>query len=93
MFKLRYWLVALALCTTAACSSSDKDNGALAGNVPSVGQSVTVSVTAKDGGDVKIGAAKLSIAAGALDADTDITLEIQKPAADLPEADTVQGPV
>jgi hypothetical protein len=103
MFKLRYWFVVLAVSVTAACSSSsDKgtgssgssgSSGSTTGDVPAVGQMTTVSITADSGGDVALGAAKLSIPAGALSADTDITMQTETPSSDLPELTTVKGPV
>jgi hypothetical protein len=95
MFKLRYWFVVLAISATTACSSSsDKGGGgALAGDVPAVGQMTTVSITADGGGDVAIGAAKLSIPGGALAADTDITMQTETPPSGLPESGTVKGPL
>jgi hypothetical protein len=95
MFKLRYWFVALAISATAACSSSsDKGGGgAVAGDVPAVGQTATVSITADSGGDVAIGAAKLSIPGGALSANTDITMKTETPPSTLPESGTVKGPL
>ncbi|HEY2407333.1 MAG TPA: hypothetical protein VGI10_15085 [Polyangiaceae bacterium] len=95
MMKLKYLAFALVLGMTAACGSSDKGGStpAAANNVPAVGQTVTVSITAASGGDVAIGSAKLSIPPGALSADTDITLTTEAPASSLPEAATVQGPV
>lgn len=92
MRPLRFLSLALmlALSGTFACSSGDDD---AAGNQAGSEQpgSASAEITAADGGEVKLGAAKLSIPGGALDADTTVTVASTKPSSDLPDASSVQG--
>jgi hypothetical protein len=87
MVQVRHLILALALGTSVGCSSdSDKDPSS-----QTTEESVTVSITAADGGEVKLGKATLSIPAGALAEDLDVTLETKKPASSLPDQDTLKG--
>jgi hypothetical protein len=82
----------LALGSAVACSSSDDDKST-GSNQTGSEQPGTASadITAADGGDVALGAAKLSIPGGALDDDTTVTVASSKPSSDLPDASSVQG--
>jgi hypothetical protein len=89
MFKVRYVVFALALGGTFGCSSSDsktKDETS-----QTAADSVTVSVSAADGGEVKLGNASLKIPGGALSEDLEVTLDRQEPAKSLPDQETLQG--
>jgi len=86
----------------AGSSGGSPDGGATAdassgGGAPDAGgggtsdQSVSVDITAADGGEVVLGDASLSIPGGSLADDTTITLETSAPSSSLPDADTVHG--
>ena len=88
MLSVRYFVFALVLGTTVACSSdSDKKDGSAAVSE----DAVTVSVSAEKGGEVKLGDAALKIPAGALAEDLEVTLEAKKPAKTLPDQDSLSG--
>jgi len=91
-FRVLPLALMLALGSAVACSSSDDDKTS-GGNQTGSEQPGTTSadITAADGGDVALGAAKLSIPGGALDEDTTVTVASSKPSSDLPDASSLQG--
>lgn len=93
MFHARYVVFALMLGASATfgCSDSDSDDGKKDGTAQVSEDTVTVSISAKNGGEVKLGDAALKIPAGALSKDTDVTLEAKTPAKSLPDQDSLQG--
>jgi hypothetical protein len=65
--------------------------GTDAGGSGSGSDSISIEITAADGGEVALGEASLSIPGGSLASDTTITLETSAPSSALPESDSVQG--
>src|ERR1041384_3726948 len=86
MFQVRHVVLALMLGATVACSDDDNNNKS-DGSAQASEDKVTVSISAKEGGEVKLGEAALKIPAGALSEDLEVTVESKKPAKSLPEQD------
>jgi hypothetical protein len=80
---------ALVLGSAALGCSSDSDDKD--GSTQVTEDSVTVAISARDGGEVKLGAASLKIPAGALAEDLEVTLAAKKPASTLPEQGSLSG--
>lgn len=88
MLYVRHLVLALMLGAAVGCSSDsdDKDTSGAAAE-----DSVTVAISAAEGGEVKLGKAALSIPAGALAEDLEVTLEAKKPATSLPDQGSLKG--
>ena len=88
MSYVRHLVFALVLGTSFGCSSDsgDKDTSG-----ETAEDSITVSISAAEGGEVKLGKAALSIPAGALSEDLEVTLEAKRPASTLPEQGSLSG--
>ena len=88
MLYVRHLVLALMLGAAVGCSSDsdDKDTSGAAAE-----DSVTVAISAAEGGEVKLGKAALSIPAGALAEDLEVTLDAKKPAASLPDQGSLKG--
>jgi hypothetical protein len=82
---------ALALGIPACSSDSGDDDASPSNQVGEQPGTTSVAITAADGGEVELGAAKLSIPGGALADDATVTVESTKPASDLPDAGSLQG--
>jgi hypothetical protein len=78
--RLGFGVVLVGVLALAACGG---DSG-------SSGEKVSVDVSAEAGGEVEVGAAKLTIPAGALAEDTTITAESKSPSG-LPDSATLTG--
>lgn len=88
MLRIRHIVLALMLGAAAGCSDDSKGGG---GSEQAAEGSVTVTISAEEGGEVKLGKAVLMIPPGALAEDLEITLEAKAPSARLPERATLQG--
>ncbi len=89
MLYVRHLVLALMLgAAVAGCSSDggDKDTSGTAAE-----DSVTVAISAAEGGEVKLGKAALNIPAGALAEDLEVTLDAKKPASSLPDQGSLKG--
>jgi len=89
MLKARYLVVALMLSAAVGCGSDSDDKKT--GSEQTSETQVTVSISAAKGGEVKLGKASLTVPAGALAKDIEVTLEAKKPASTLPEQSTLKG--
>jgi len=92
-FRLLSLAFAFALGISACSSDSGDDDASPSGDHSGTEQPGTASaeITASEGGDLELGAAKLSVPGGALAEDTTLTVESKKPAAGLPDAASLSG--
>jgi len=88
MSNLRYFVFALVLGTTVACSSDSDKKADTTVETPG---SVTAKISADKGGEVKLGAAALKIPAGALSDDLEVTLDAKQPDKSLPDQASLSG--
>lgn len=89
MLRMRHVVLALMLGGSVGCGGDSGDEKG--GSAQASEGSVTVAISAAEGGEVKLGAARLSIPAGALAEDLEITLDAKQPASSLPERSSLKG--
>jgi hypothetical protein len=94
---MRFLFAAAAIAAAVVgCGSDSKDSNGSGDNNGNDGNNETPASAEKDitaamGGEVTVGSASISIPAGALAADTKITVESKEPEASLPEHDSLKG--
>jgi len=93
MLRLRHGLAALVLAfAVPACGGDDNDGkqGQGPNEQEETGQA-SKEISAEEGGELKLGAAKLAIPGGALAEDLTVTVQSTQPASSLPSGDSLKG--